>query len=134
MCNLDCTYCYYLHKEELLPHKMADRIDDELLEEFIRQYIAGQDVDDIRFNWHGGEPALMGLDFYRKIIQLQQKYAGTKRISNEFQTNGVLLDECWCEFLKDKDKEDKGVRESAGQSRHGVADARAAQERNSEPS
>ena len=77
------------------------RMDDALLEEFIRQYIAGQDVDFVRFNWHGGEPALLGLDFYRKVLQLEQKHAGGKRIENEFQTNGVLLDESWCQFFKE---------------------------------
>lgn len=96
LCNLDCTYCYYLHKENLLPDPTANR----LLEEFIRQYIDGQEIDEVVFNWHGGEPALLGLDFYRRVIELQQRYAGTKRIRNDFQTNGVLLDDQWCEFFK----------------------------------
>jgi uncharacterized protein len=100
-CNLDCTYCYYLHKEDLLPDRTPGRIADGLLEEFVRQYIAGQEVDEVNFNWHGGEPALLGLDFYRRVVQLQQKHAATKRIKNEFQTNGVLLDESWCEFFKE---------------------------------
>ncbi len=74
-----------------------------MLEEFIRQYIEGQDVDTILFNWHGGEPALLGLDFYRKAVELEKKYAGTKHIDNDFQTNGVLLDDQWCEFFKEND-------------------------------
>jgi len=57
-CNLQCTYCYYLHKEDLLPHPAAGRMDEGLLEEFIRQYVAGQEIDEVVFNWHGGEPAL----------------------------------------------------------------------------
>jgi len=100
LCNLDCTYCYYLHKDDLLPDRTPSVIADDLLEDFIRQYIAGQEIDEVVFNWHGGEPALLGLDFYRKVIDLQQRYAGTKRIRNDFQTNGVLLDDQWCEFFK----------------------------------
>jgi uncharacterized protein len=100
-CNLNCTYCYYLHKQDLLHDENAGRMDDGLLEEFIRQYIEGQDVDSILFNWHGGEPALLGLDFYRKVLEIERKYAGTKQINNDFQTNGVLLDETWCEFFKE---------------------------------
>jgi uncharacterized protein len=94
-------YCYYLHKDEALRNAPHGPISDEILENFIRQYITTQDVDNIVFNWHGGEPALLGLDFYRKVVQLQQKYAGTKHIENDFQTNGVLLDEPWCEFFKE---------------------------------
>lgn len=96
LCNLDCTYCYYLHKQDLLP----GRIGDDLLEEFIRQYIAGQEIGEAVFNWHGGEPMLLGLDFYRKVIEIQARFACTTRIENELQTNGLLLDEPWCEFLK----------------------------------
>jgi uncharacterized protein len=73
---------------------------DELLEEFIRQYIASQDLEPVSFTWHGGEPTLLGLDFYRKVISLQQKHAGTKRVVNALQTNGVLLDDSWCRFFK----------------------------------
>ncbi len=100
-CNLDCAYCYYLHKQNLLPDTTGDRISDDLLEKVIRQHIAYQDVDTVVFTWHGGEPTLLGLDFYRKVVKLQQKYAGTKRIENNLQTNGVLLNEQWCEFLKE---------------------------------
>ncbi len=101
-CNLECTYCYYLHKSDLLPQIAGNQISDDLLEEFIRQYIAGQDVDCVVFTWHGGEPALLGLDFFRKVVRLQEKHAGTKRIENDLQTNGLLLDEAWCEFLKEQ--------------------------------
>lgn len=100
-CNLECMYCYYLHKDDLLSNAPTGRISDEVLEEFIRQYITGQDVDRIVFNWHGGEPALLGVDFYRKVVELQKKYAGTKHVENDFQTNGVLFDEAWCKFFKE---------------------------------
>jgi uncharacterized protein len=101
-CNLGCTYCYYRDKENILPDKtIGGRMDDELLEEFIHQYITDQDADSVTFNWHGGEPALLGIDFYRKILELEKKYADGKHIENDFQTNGVLLDDSWCEFLKE---------------------------------
>jgi uncharacterized protein len=102
-CNLNCTYCYYLHKEDLLPEACGGRIADDLLDKFIRQFIDSQEEDPVAFNWHGGEPTLLGLDFFRNAVRLQQKYAGTNRIANDFQTNGVLLDESWCEFLKEND-------------------------------
>ena len=73
LCNLDCTYCYYLHKQDLLPKTPASPLSDELLEEFIRQCIVGQDVDMVVFTWHGGEPTLLGQDFYRKAVELQRK-------------------------------------------------------------
>ena len=73
---------------------------DGLLEEFIRQYIATRgDTDFAEFTWHGGEPTLVGLDFYRKVVRLQRQHAGGKRIDNALQTNGLLLDDAWCEFL-----------------------------------
>jgi len=100
LCNLNCAYCYYLHKNDLLADRAPTRIADDLLEEFIRQYIASQEVDEVHFNWHGGEPALLGLDFYRRAVQLQEKHAPGKQIKNEFQTNGVLLDDQWCEFFR----------------------------------
>ena len=65
-CNIDCTYCYYLHKQGLLNDTTASPMSDELLEEFIRQYLVGQDTDSVTFTWHGGEPMLLGLDFYRR--------------------------------------------------------------------
>jgi uncharacterized protein len=100
-CNLDCTYCYYLHKSRLLPETATEHISDDLLEEFIQQYIIGQDAETISFSWHGGEPTLLGLEFFHKVIDLQRKYAGAKRITNDLQTNGSLLDDAWCEFFKE---------------------------------
>ena len=99
LCNMECAYCYYLHKKDLL-HEPPDVISDDLLEEFVRTYIAAQDIEPVSFTWHGGEPTLLGLDFYRKVVRLQQQYAGSKRITNGLQTNGLLLDEAWCEFLR----------------------------------
>src|SRR6478735_3368094 len=100
-CNLDCTYCYYLSKEELLSQK-SRRIKDEALERFIVDYIQSQDAEEIAFTWHGGEPTLMGLPFFRRVVELQQKHlpAG-RRISNDLQTNGTLLNEEWYQFLAD---------------------------------
>ena len=100
-CNLDCIYCYYLPKEDLLGDISGDRMSDEILEELIRQCITQQNVDTILFTWHGGEPLLLGLDFYRKAIDLQQRYANGKRIENDVQTNGLLVDDAWCEFFRE---------------------------------
>ena len=101
LCNLDCTYCYYLHKEQLLGTNSNFRMADEVLETHIRQYIEGQDGDEVVFTWQGGEPTLMGLPFFEKVMALEQKYkrAG-QRIENDLQTNGILLDDEWCKFLK----------------------------------
>jgi len=73
---------------------------DEVLEEFIKQYIREQTSDEIIFSWQGGEPTLCGLDFFRKIVALERKYMGGKTIHNDLQTNGTLLDDEWCMFLK----------------------------------
>jgi uncharacterized protein len=102
-CNLDCTYCYYLHKEHLLADRTPGHMAEDLFEEFVRQYIAGQELDEVVFNWHGGEPALLGLEFFRKAVELEHRHAAGKRIKikNDFQTNGVLLDDAWCDFLKE---------------------------------
>ncbi len=101
ICNLACSYCYYLSKEKLYPGSEF-RMSDELLEDYIRQYIESQNVPEVTFAWQGGEPLLMGLDFYRKAVEYQWKYvpSGT-RIVNAFQTNGILLDGEWCSFLHD---------------------------------
>lgn len=98
-CNLDCTYCYYLSKEELLEQK-SRRMKDEALERFISEHIASQDTPEIPFTWHGGEPTLMGLPFFRRVVELQRKHTPAgRKCSNDLQTNGTLLDEAWCEFL-----------------------------------
>jgi len=101
LCNLDCAYCYYLHKEDLLHHSNRPRMSDDVLEEHIRQYIEAQTGDQVVFSWQGGEPTLLGLDFFRKVVALEAKYKKPKqRIENDLQTNGTLLTEEWALFLK----------------------------------
>ena len=100
LCNLDCSYCFYLHKQNLLDTCNQWHMSDEVLETFIRQYIQGQGHDEIVFSWQGGEPTLLGIEFFEKVIAFEQKYASGKQIENDLQTNGVLLDEDWCAFLK----------------------------------
>jgi uncharacterized protein len=100
-CNLNCSYCFYLHKSELLEHEGSSRMSGEVLEQHIRQYIEGQTGDEVIFSWQGGEPTLAGLDFYRKVVQLEAKYKKPQqRIENDLQTNGILLNEEWAAFLK----------------------------------
>ncbi len=102
ICNLDCTYCFYLEKERLYPGKKDFKMTDDVLENYIRQYIAQQNVPEITFAWQGGEPTLLGLGFFEKVVQLQQKYCPPgQRIANAFQTNGTLLDDAWCKFFHD---------------------------------
>jgi uncharacterized protein len=104
VCNLDCDYCYYLSKEELLSTDSSWRMSDEVLETFIRQYIEGHNYKEVIFSWQGGEPTLLGLDFFRKVIELEKRYAPPwLRCENDLQTNGTLLDDEWCEFLKEND-------------------------------
>ena len=99
ICNLDCKYCFYLEKENLYPGTSDWGMDDRVLESYVRQYIEAQDVPAISFAWQGGEPTLLGVDFFRRAVEFQRKYANGKRIENGFQTNGVLLDDNWGEFL-----------------------------------
>lgn len=100
LCNLRCRYCYYLDKADIYGGK-EPRMTYEMLETFIREYIAANDVPEVLFNWHGGEPLLMGLDFYRKAIQLQKKYASGKRIRNALQTNATLVTAEWAAFFRE---------------------------------
>ena len=100
-CNLNCTYCYYLHKEELIHQPKAPQMSDEILEQHIRQYIEAQTGDEVVFSWQGGEPTLLGLDFFRKVVALEEKYCKPDQsIGNDLQTNGILLNEEWAAFLK----------------------------------
>lgn len=101
VCNLNCTYCYYLEKQGLYAGTPLPRMSDETLEIFIRRYIEEQDAPVIQFVWQGGEPTLLGLDFFKKALAIQKKYlAGTTKIAeNALQTNGTLLNDEWCEFL-----------------------------------
>lgn len=98
-CNLACKYCYYLEKNKLYPTAQRHLMSDEMLEQFTRKYIEAQTMNQVLFTWHGGEPLLRSIDFYRKVLSLQQKYAGGRRIDNVIQTNGTLLTDEWCEFF-----------------------------------
>jgi len=100
VCNLDCGYCYYLEKKELYPKGESFRMADDLLEDYIVQHIEACPKKLILFSWHGGEPTLLGIDYFRRIVALQRKHrpAG-RRIVNGIQTNGTLLNEEWCRFL-----------------------------------
>ena len=102
LCNLDCQYCYYLDKTEIYGGR-EPRMTGEMLETVIREYIAANDVPEVTFNWHGGEPLILGLDFYRKAIELEKKYAGDKTVHNTIQTNGTLLNAQWADFFRDND-------------------------------
>lgn len=101
-CNLACKYCYYLEKNKLYPTAQRHLMSDEMLEQFTREYIEAQTMSQVLFTWHGGEPLLRSIDFYRKALSLQQKYAGGRRIDNVIQTNGTLLTDEWCEFFAQK--------------------------------
>jgi uncharacterized protein len=101
-CNLQCTYCYYLSKQVLLNTDTHWRITDEILETFIRQYFEGQNYKEVVFSWQGGEPTLLGLDFFRRVVELEKRFCPPHvRCENDLQTNGTLLDEAWCEFLRE---------------------------------
>lgn len=97
-CNLDCHYCYYLDKAVQYGGRQAV-MSDELLELYVKQYICANEVDTVQFCWHGGEPLLLGVDFYRRAMEFQRKYADGKRIENTLQTNGTLVDEAWCDLF-----------------------------------
>lgn len=99
-CNLDCSYCYYLDKAELYGNRQAT-MPMELLETYIRQYIEANDVPQVTFCWHGGEPLLAGLDYYRMAVEMQNRYKGDKEIVNTMQTNGLLITPEWCEFWQE---------------------------------
>lgn len=100
-CNLNCRYCFYLEKRNLYPSDGPRRMSRATLERYVRHYIdAIPDDREVAFTWQGGEPALMGLDFYRHAVTLQLRHGRGRRISNSFQTNGTLLDDAWCEFLR----------------------------------
>ena len=104
VCNLDCQYCYYRDKRSLYPDAGALRMPESLLEEYILQHIQAASGPEIDFSWHGGEPTTVGVDFFRKAVELQRKHRPTGwRIRNGIQTNGVLLDEEWCRFLAAED-------------------------------
>jgi len=103
LCNLNCSYCYYLSKQELLGRPEQGHISDEVLETFIRQYFEGQNHNEVVFSWQGGEPTLLGIDFFKKVVETEKKYCPPHvRCANDLQTNGMLLDDVWCEFLHEE--------------------------------
>jgi uncharacterized protein len=101
-CNLKCAYCFFLKKERLYPGSDF-RMSDEVHEAYIKQLLEAHDVPEVTVAWQGGEPTLMGLDFFRHSVELQKKYQkpGTC-IENTFQTNGILLNDEWCQFFREK--------------------------------
>ncbi|MDP4269996.1 MAG: anaerobic sulfatase-maturation protein [Bacteroidota bacterium] len=99
-CNLRCNYCYFLEKEKLRPRNSSPKMNDALLEEFTQQYINAQPIEQVLFTWHGGEPLLLGIDYFRKALHYQKKYARGRQIDNVLQTNGTLLTDDWCRFFK----------------------------------
>lgn len=100
VCNIDCTYCFYLEKEALYPERNTRwQMSDETLERYICQHIDAQSGDNVTFAWQGGEPTMMGLAFFRRVIALCDKYANGKKITHALQTNGILLDDAWARFF-----------------------------------
>lgn len=97
-CNLACKYCYYLDKADIYGGR-EPVMSDEMLETVVREYIAANEVPEVTFNWHGGEPLVLGLDFFRRAVELERKYAGGKKINNTLETNGVLLNREWADFF-----------------------------------
>ena len=100
-CNLRCQYCYYLEKSGLYAESTHHVMSDALLERFIQQYIEAQLTPQILFTWHGGEPLMRPISFYRRALALQKRYAQGRQIDNAIQTNGTLLTDEWCEFFKE---------------------------------
>ena len=98
-CNLDCTYCYYLEKEKMFPKGENFRMKPEVLEAYVRQYCESQASPEVTFAWQGGEPTLLGVDYFRRVVELEKKYAGGRTVHNAMQTNGTKLDREWCRFF-----------------------------------
>ena len=101
VCNLSCDYCYYLEKSKLYKEAKNHVMSEELLERFIDEYINSQTMPQVLFTWHGGEPLMRPISFYKKAIELQKKYARGRTIDNSIQTNGTLITDEWCRFFKE---------------------------------
>lgn len=99
-CNLACDYCFYLEKKALFNPGTNYRMSNAVLSTFITRYIGSQPTPEVDFVWQGGEPTLLGIDFYKRVVALQKPFAGRKKINNALQTNGTLLTDQWCAFLK----------------------------------
>ncbi|TNV19777.1 anaerobic sulfatase maturase [Buttiauxella sp. B2] len=100
-CNINCDYCFYLEKSHLYPLRKSSCMDNATLDLFIQQQIDAQQTDEVIFAWQGGEPTLAGIDFFSRARTLQKKYAKGKRIINTLQTNGVLINDKWCNFFRE---------------------------------
>jgi uncharacterized protein len=100
VCNLNCEYCFYLEKQALFPAGEQYRMPDKVLSAFITNYITSQPTPVVEFVWQGGEPTLLGIDFFKRVVDLQKPFMNTKTITNSLQTNGTLLTSEWCQFLK----------------------------------
>lgn len=99
VCNLNCSYCYYLEKELLYENRKSYQMSDQLLERFVKEYIEAQPTPNVSFTWHGGESLLRDVEFYKKALRYQKMYAKGRQVENCIQTNGVLLNDDWCEFF-----------------------------------
>jgi uncharacterized protein len=103
LCNLGCRYCYYLDKEQLYPEDEVFQMPENTLEDYIAQHIEASPEEVITFSWHGGEPTILGVDYFRRIVELQHKYKPqNKTIVNGIQTNGTLIDDEWCRFFAEE--------------------------------
>jgi uncharacterized protein len=100
-CNLACDYCYYLEKTKLYSQNKHRVMSDTLLERFVKEYLESQTMGQVLFTWHGGETLMRPIEFYRKALDLQKKYANGRQIDNSIQTNGTLLTDEWCKFFKE---------------------------------
>jgi uncharacterized protein len=103
ICDIACDYCFYLEKRELYPRGQTFKMPDEVLAKYIEQYVAAQPTPVVEFVWHGGEPTLLGVDFFRRVVALQTPWRATKTIRNVLQTNAMRLDDEWCAFFKAHD-------------------------------
>ena len=101
VCNLRCKYCYYLEKKYLYPQATGYVMSDDILEQFIEQYLNAQTMHEVLFTWHGGEPLMRNKNFFKRALELQRKYGRGRQIDNCLQTNGTLLTDEWCEFFKE---------------------------------
>lgn len=101
LCNARCRYCYYLEKSKLYDEAQKKVMTDTTLERFIKEYIEVQTTPEVLFTWHGGEALMRPISFYKRALELQRRYACGHRIDNSIQTNGILLNDDWCQFFKE---------------------------------
>lgn len=100
LCNLDCRYCFYLDKETLYAPGGRVRMGDDVLSAYVRQQFESQRGAEVVFAWQGGEPTLLGVEFFERAVALQRRHGAGRTVQNAFQTNGVLLDDAWGAFLR----------------------------------